>query len=262
MTHAATAVDPAVNPSLTASVDPAEIAKFSALAEAWWDPAGKFRPLHRLNPVRLAYIRDRATARFGREPLTPRPLAGLCLVDIGCGGGLLSEPLARMGAKVTGIDAAEMSIAAARRHAEESELEIDYRQETAEALVETGARFEIVLAMEIVEHVGDVAGFMAAAATLVAPGGLLIISTLNRTAKSFALAILGAEYLLRWLEPGTHDWRRFLKPSEVAAAVRPHGLALVDAVGVVYSPLSDKWRLAASDLDVNYMMCFERAPAA
>jgi ubiquinone biosynthesis O-methyltransferase len=167
-----------------------------------------------------------------------------------------------MGAAVTGIDAAEMSIAAARRHAEESELEIDYRQETAEALVETGARFEIVLAMEIVEHVGDVAGFMAAAATLVAPGGLLVISTLNRTAKSFALAILGAEYLLRWLEPGTHDWRRFLKPSEVAAAVRPHGLALADAVGVVYSPLSDKWRLAASDLDVNYMMCFERATAS
>jgi len=261
MTHAAPTADPAVNPSLTASVDPAEIAKFSALAEAWWDPAGKFRPLHRLNPVRLAYIRDRAAARFGREALAPRPLAGLCLVDIGCGGGLLSEPLARMGAQVTGIDAAEMSIAAARRHAEESEVEIDYRQETAEALVETGARFEIVLAMEIVEHVGDVPGFMAAAATLVAPGGLLIISTLNRTAKSFALAVLGAEYLLRWLEPGTHDWRRFLKPSEVAAAVRPHGLALVDAVGVVYSPLSDKWRLAASDLDVNYMMCFERAPA-
>ena len=261
MTHAA-AADPAVNPSLTASVDPAEIAKFSALAEAWWDPAGKFRPLHRLNPVRLAYIRDRAAARFAREALALRPLAGLCLVDIGCGGGLLSEPLARMGAQVTGIDAAEMSIAAARRHAEESELEIDYRQETAEALVETGARFEIVLAMEIVEHVGDVPGFMAAAATLVAPGGLLIISTLNRTAKSFALAVLGAEYLLRWLEPGTHDWRRFLKPSEVAAAVRPHGLALVEAVGVVYSPLSDKWRLTASDLDVNYMMCFERAPAA
>src|SRR6185369_16393853 len=156
MTHAAPTADPAVNPSLTASVDPAEIAKFSALAEAWWDPAGKFRPLHRLNPVRLTYIRDRAAARFGREALAPRPLAGLCLVDIGCGGGLLSEPLARMGAQVTGIDAAEMSIAAARRHAEESELEIDYRQETAEALVETGARFEIVLAMEIVEHVGDV----------------------------------------------------------------------------------------------------------
>ena len=211
--------------------------------------------------LRDSYIRDRAAAEFGREALTPRPLAGLSLVDIGCGGGLLSEPLARMGAAVTGIDAAEMSIAAARRHAEESELEIDYRQETAEALVETGASFEIVLAMEIVEHVGDVAGFMAAAAALVAPGGLLVISTLNRTAKSFALAILGAEYLLRWLEPGTHDWRRFLKPSEVAAAVRPHGLALADAVGVVYSPLSDKWRLAASDLDVNYMMCFERASA-
>ena len=175
-----------------------------------------------------------------------------------CGGGLLAEPLARLGARVTGIDAAETSIAAARSHAAESELAIDYRLSTAEGLAETGAGFEIVLAMEIIEHVSDVEGFMGAAARLVAPGGLLILSTLNRTAKSFALAILGAEYLLRWLPPGTHDWRRFLRPSEVAAAVRPHGLALAEAIGVTYSPLSDKWRLAAGDLDVNYMMCFER----
>jgi 2-polyprenyl-6-hydroxyphenyl methylase/3-demethylubiquinone-9 3-methyltransferase len=239
-------------------VDAQEIAKFSALAEAWWDPAGKFRPLHRLNPVRLAYIRDRAAARFGREARSPRPLAGLSLLDIGCGGGLLAEPLARLGARVTGIDAAEASIAAAESHAAESELAIDYRLSTAEGLAETGAQFEIVLTMEIIEHVRDVEGFMGAAARLVAPGGLLILSTLNRTAKSFALAILGAEYLLRWLPPGTHDWRRFLRPSEVAGAVRPQGLALAEAIGVVYSPLTDKWRLAAGDLDVNYMMCFER----
>jgi len=258
MTPATAPSHPSTTASLAASVDAREIAKFSALAGAWWDPTGKFRPLHRLNPVRLAYIRDRAAARFGREARASRPLAGLSLLDIGCGGGLLAEPLARLGARVTGIDAAETSIAAARSHAAESELEIDYRLSTAEGLAETGAGFEIVLAMEIIEHVSDVEGFMGAAARLVAPGGLLILSTLNRTAKSFALAILGAEYLLRWLPPGTHDWRRFLRPSEVAAAVRPHGLALAEAIGVTYSPLSDKWRLAAGDLDVNYMMCFER----
>jgi 2-polyprenyl-6-hydroxyphenyl methylase/3-demethylubiquinone-9 3-methyltransferase len=258
MTPALAPTEPPADTALTASVDPAEIAKFSAMAEAWWDPAGKFRPLHRLNPVRLIYIRDRTAARFGREPLAPRPLAGLSLLDIGCGGGLLAEPMARLGAKVTGIDAAAASIAAARAHAAESEIEIDYRVSTAEALAETGAGFDIVLAMEIVEHVGDVAGFMAAAAGLVAPGGLLILSTLNRTAKSFALAIVGAEYLLRWVPPGTHDWRRFLRPSEVAGALRAHGLALAEVIGVAYSPLADKWRLAAGDLDVNYMMRFER----
>ncbi len=252
-------MSPAALADPASSVDRAEVAKFAALAQAWWDPDGKLRPLHRLNPVRLAYVRDRAEARFGREALAPQPLAGLRLVDIGCGGGLLDEPLARLGARVTGIDAAAESIAVARRHAQESGLAIDYRQDTAEALAAAGARFDIVLAMEIVEHVGDLHGFMQAAARLVAPGGMLIISTLNRTAKSFVLAILGAEYILRWLPPGTHDWRRFLRPSEVAAALRPHGLTAAEAVGVVYSPLADKWRLAASDLDVNYMMRFERA---
>jgi 2-polyprenyl-6-hydroxyphenyl methylase / 3-demethylubiquinone-9 3-methyltransferase len=241
-----------------ATVDQAEIAKFAAMAEAWWDPAGKFRPLHRLNPVRLAYIRDQAAARFGRATLGPLPLAGLRLADIGCGGGLLSEPLARLGARVTGIDAAAKNITVARRHADESGLAIDYRTGTAEQLAEAGERFDIVLAMEIVEHVGDVPRFLGTAAALVAPGGMLILSTLNRTAKSFALAIVGAEYLLRWLPRGTHDWRRFLKPSEVAGSIRPHGLALAEAVGVAYSPLSDKWRLSAEDLDVNYMMRFER----
>jgi 2-polyprenyl-6-hydroxyphenyl methylase/3-demethylubiquinone-9 3-methyltransferase len=249
-------------PSAAPSVDPAEIAKFAAMAEAWWDPAGKFRPLHRLNPVRLAYIRDQLAARFGREALSGRPLAGLRLVDIGCGGGLLCEPLTRLGACVTGIDAAGQNIAVARSHAEQSGLVIDYRQETAEGLVAQGETFDAVIAMEIVEHVADVPGFAAAAAQLVAPGGILILSTLNRTAKSFALAILGAEYLLRWLPRGTHDWRRFLRPSELATALRPHGLTLAEAIGVVYSPLSDRWRLDARDLDVNYMMRFERgAPA-
>jgi 2-polyprenyl-6-hydroxyphenyl methylase/3-demethylubiquinone-9 3-methyltransferase len=244
-----------------ASIDPAEIAKFAALAESWWDPEGKSRPLHRLNPTRLAYIRDRAASRFGRDPLAPRPLAGLRLADIGCGGGLLSEPLTRLGASVTGIDAGEKTIAIARAHAAEGDLEIDYRVGSAEALAEVGERFDVVLAMEIVEHVGDPAGFLAAVAALVAPGGLLILATLNRTAKSFAFAIVGAEYLLGWLPRGTHDWRRFRRPSEIAALLRPHGLALVEAVGVAYNPLADKWHLAPGDLDVNYMLCCARGGA-
>jgi 2-polyprenyl-6-hydroxyphenyl methylase / 3-demethylubiquinone-9 3-methyltransferase len=240
------------------SVDPAEIAKFAAMAQAWWDPEGTFRPLHRLNPTRLAYIRDSAAARFGRDPLGAKPLSGLSLIDIGCGGGLLCEPLTRLGARVTGLDAGERNIVIARAHAQESELEIDYRQASAEDAEAEGERFDIVLSMEVVEHVSDPAGFMAACAGLVAPGGLLITATLNRTAKSFALAIVGAEYLLRWLPRGTHDWRRFLRPSELAALVRPEGLSLAEAMGVVYSPLADKWRLDAGDLDVNYMLRFER----
>ncbi len=241
------------------SADPREIAKFAAMAGAWWDPAGEFRPLHRLNPTRLAYIRDSAARRFGRDPLKPRPLAGLRLIDVGCGGGLLCEPLARLGAQVTGIDAGERNVAIAKTHAAEGELDIDYRQASAENLAAAGESFDIVLSMEVVEHVSDPAGFMAACARLVAPGGLLIAATLNRTAKSFAFAIIGAEYLLRWLPRGTHDWRRFLRPSELAGLVRSHGLLLADAVGVVYSPLADKWRLAGDDLDVNYMMRFERS---
>jgi 2-polyprenyl-6-hydroxyphenyl methylase / 3-demethylubiquinone-9 3-methyltransferase len=241
-----------------ASVDPAEIAKFAALADSWWDPAGKSRPLHRLNPTRLAYIRDRAAARFRRDPLAPGPLAGLRLADIGCGGGLLSEPLTRLGAKVTGIDAGERAIAVAQAHAAESGLEIDYRVGSAESLAAVGERFDIVLAMEIVEHVGDPASFLAAVAALVGPGGLLILATLNRTVKSFALAIIGAEYLLGWVPRGTHDWRRFRRPSELAALLRPQGLELREAIGVAYNPLADKWHLAPGDLEVNYMLCFGR----
>lgn len=243
------------------SVDPAEIAKFAAMAEAWWDPQGKFRPLHRLNPARLTYVRDSCAARFNRDAKAARPLSGLRLVDIGCGGGLLCEPLARLGATVTGIDAGSETITIARSHAAESELDIDYRQATAETLAEAGEQFDVVLSMEVVEHVADPAGFTAACARLVAPGGLLIVATLNRTAKSFAFAIVGAEYLLRWLPRGTHDWRRFLRPSELAAMARGQGLSLSEAMGVVYSPLADSWRLSADDLDVNYMLRFERGEA-
>jgi 2-polyprenyl-6-hydroxyphenyl methylase / 3-demethylubiquinone-9 3-methyltransferase len=243
-----------------ASLDASELAKFAAMAEEWWDPRGKFAPLHRLNPTRIAYIRDKAAARFGRDPLRPRPLAGLRLLDIGCGGGLICEPMARLGATVTGLDPVERNIGVARLHAEESALEIDYRAETVEALAERTAeaeRFNIVLALEVVEHVADLRVFLGACAGLLAPEGLLILSTINRTAKAFALAIVGAEYVMRWLPRGTHDWRRFVRPSELAAALRPSGLALTDLTGVAYNPLSDSWRLSP-DLDVNYMATASR----
>ncbi len=245
--------------SHSASVDPDEIAKFAALAGEWWDPAGKFAPLHRLNPARLTFIRDRIAAHAGRDPLAERPLAGLRVLDIGCGGGLLCEPMARLGAAVTGIDAAEKNVAVAAEHAAEAGLDIDYRHGTAEALAaETragnGAGFDLVLNMEVVEHVADVTAFLQASAALVGPGGAMVLATLNRTAKSFALAIVGAEYLLRWLPRGTHDWRRFLRPSELVAYLRAAGLETRELTGVVYNPLTGAWRLAPRDLDVNYMV--------
>ena len=245
--------------SHSASVDPEEVAKFAALAEEWWDPDGKFAPLHRLNPLRLSFIRDRITAHLNRDPLAERPLAGLSVLDIGCGGGLLCEPLARLGAAVTGIDAAEENIEVAARHAAVSGLDIDYRHSTAEALAAEalspgGARFELVLNMEVVEHVADVAGFLKASAALAAPGGAMALATLNRTPKSFALAILGAEYVLRWLPRGTHDWRKFQRPSELVAQLRGVGLETRELTGVVYNPLTGAWRLAPRDLDVNYMI--------
>jgi 2-polyprenyl-6-hydroxyphenyl methylase/3-demethylubiquinone-9 3-methyltransferase len=243
----------------SASVDPDEVAKFAALAGQWWDPGGKFAPLHRLNPARLTFIRDRIAAHAGRDPLAERPLAGLSVLDIGCGGGLLCEPLARLGAQVTGIDAAEKNVAVAAHHAAEAELDIDYRHSTAEtlaaeALTGAGTRFDLVLNMEVVEHVADVAGFLEASAALVAPGGAMALATLNRTPKSFALAIVGAEYLLRWLPRGTHDWRRFLRPSELVAYLRAAGLETRELTGVAYNPLTGAWRLAPADLDVNYLV--------
>ena len=241
-----------------ASIDPDEVAKFSAKAAEWWDPQGEFRPLHRLNPLRLRFIRDGIAARFGRDPLAEKPLQGLKILDVGCGGGLLCEPLARLGAAVTGIDAAEENVAVAAVHAGESGLEIDYRCVSAESLRDEGARFDAVVSMEVVEHVADVEGFLAACAGLVAPGGVLALATLNRTPKSFALAIVGAEYLLRWLPRGTHDWRRFLKPSEIAAVLRGEELELLEATGVAYNPLNDSWRLAPRDLEVNYMLLAAR----
>ena len=236
------------------TVDPAEIERFSRIAEEWWDPTGKFAPLHRLGPVRIGYIRDRAAAHWGREALSGQPLKGLSVLDIGCGGGLLSEPMARLGATVTGVDASARNIAVAGLHAGKQALEIDYRQGTAEALAKGDARFDIVLALEIVEHVADVDLFLKSSARLVKPGGLLFLSTLNRTAKAWALAIAGAEYILGWLPRGTHDWKKFLKPSEVVRGLEAGGITTKEIVGVVYSPLGRTWSLNKADLDVNYML--------
>lgn len=235
------------------TVDPEEIARFSAMAAEWWDPRGKFKPLHRLNPVRIAYIRDILAARYGRDPKGAKPLDGLALLDIGCGGGLLCEPMTRLGAAVTGIDASETNIGVAATHAEEMGLGIDYRATTAEALLAEGTRFDAVLNMEVVEHVADVDAFMRASCDLVKPGGVMVVSTLNRTVKSLMLAKIGVEYVLRWLPRGTHDWRKFLKPAELTRAIRGGGMQVQEIVGVTYNPLTDAWA-TSKDLDVNYML--------
>jgi 2-polyprenyl-6-hydroxyphenyl methylase/3-demethylubiquinone-9 3-methyltransferase len=240
-----------------ATVDVAEIRRFAALADEWWSPDGKFAPLHALNPVRLAFIREQAVRRFGLDGSLRSPLEGLDALDVGCGGGLLSEPLRRMGARVVGLDADEQGLAVARHHAAESGLEIDYRLGSAEEIAASGAQFDLVLAMEILEHVADRDAFLEACAALTRPGGLFIAATLNRTAKAFALAIVGAEYLLRWLPAGTHDWRKFVRPSELAAGLRRNGLAIEALTGVAYDPISGSWRLS-SDLDVNYMAAATR----
>ncbi len=235
------------------TVDSAEIERFTRIAGEWWDAGGKFAPLHKLNPTRIGYIRDRAAAHFGRDALS-QPLAGLSVLDIGCGGGLLSEPMARLGGTVTGLDAGDKNVTVAALHARGQGLAIDYRQGTAEALAGTGAQYDIVLALEIVEHVADVDLFLRSCGQLVKPGGLLFLSTLNRTAKAWALAIAGAEYVLRWVPRGTHDWKKFLKPSEVVRGLAQGGVTAREIVGVVYSPLSRQWSINARDLDVNYML--------
>jgi 2-polyprenyl-6-hydroxyphenyl methylase/3-demethylubiquinone-9 3-methyltransferase len=247
-----------VNTKARAStVDTAEVERFSALAADWWAPRGPMAALHRLNPVRLGYIRDRAAARFARDPKTLDCLKGLRVLDVGCGGGILSEPLARLGATMVGVDPAEENIAAARAHAAEQSVAIDYRAGTAEELAEAGDAFDVVLAMEVVEHVADVALFVAACAEMVKPGGLLIAATLNRTLKSFALAIVGAEYVLRWIPRGTHQWDKFVTPQELETAVENAGLRVIGERGVIYNPFADRWQLS-SDMDVNYMLAAER----
>jgi 2-polyprenyl-6-hydroxyphenyl methylase/3-demethylubiquinone-9 3-methyltransferase len=241
----------------TSTVDQAEVDRFSALAAEWWDPHGKMKPLHKFNPVRLGYIRDTATAHFARDPKTLDCLAGLRILDIGCGGGLLSEPLARLGASVLGADPAQKNIEVAKLHAAQSGLPIDYRATTAEALADAGERFDVVLAMEVVEHVADVSLFVKRCAEMVKPGGLMITATLNRTLKSFALAIVGAEYVLRWLPRGTHQWDKFVTPNELEIALTQGGLTVIEDRGVIYNPLADRWQLAR-DTDVNYMLTAEK----
>ena len=235
------------------SVDPAEVERFSALAETWWNPRGPMAPLHRLNPARLGFLRETLAAHFGRDAKSLRPFDGLHILDIGCGGGLISEPLARLGARVTGIDAAEANITVARGHARSVDLEIDYRMASAEELATAHERFDAVLALEVVEHVADVDVFLRAAATLVSSGGAFIGSTLNRTARSLLFGIVGAEYVLRWLPRGTHRWERFLRPSEFAASLRRQGLQVREIRGLVHDLLAGEWRVGR-DLSVNYLI--------
>jgi 2-polyprenyl-6-hydroxyphenyl methylase / 3-demethylubiquinone-9 3-methyltransferase len=238
------------------SVDDAEVERFSRHAADWWDPRGPMAALHKLNPLRLAYIRDRAAEQFDRDTRKLDCLKGLRMLDIGCGGGILSEPLARLGAAMLGADPAEDNIAAARAHAQESGLVIDYRATTAEDLAAAGERFDVVLAMEVVEHVADVGGFVATCASMVKPGGLMIAATLNRTLKSFALAIVGAEYVLRWLPRGTHQWDKFVTPEELEGVFERSGLRVIGERGIIYNPFADRWQLS-SDMDVNYMLVAE-----
>lgn len=237
----------------TSSIDPAEVAKFEAMAAEWWDPNGKFRPLHMMNPVRLDYITRQVAAEFGRDLTRPKAFAGLRILDIGCGGGLLSEPMARLGATVVGADAAERNIPVARVHAEAQGLEIDYRHTTAEALAAAGEVFDVVLAMEIVEHVADPPAFIATCRSLLKPGGLMIASTLNRNGKSFMAAIVGAEWVMRWLPKGTHDWAKFLTPDELKAMMVRAALDPVDRKGFVFNPISWQWSISDRDLSVNYV---------
>lgn len=244
------------NPSATAStVDPAEVAKFSKLSAEWWDPNGKMAPLHKINPLRLTFIRDAACRKFSRNAKSLNCLSGLRILDIGCGAGLLCEPLTRLGAQVIGVDPSESNIAAARLHADRGHLSIDYRCTTIEQ-IDHRERFDIVLAMEVVEHVADVGAFLARCAAMLKPGGLMVVSTLNRNWKSFALAIVGAEYVLRWLPRGTHDWNKFVTPDELAKYLAASKLAITEEAGVVYNPFADKWSVS-SDMDVNYMVVAE-----
>lgn len=242
------------------TINQGEVDKFDRLAAEWWNPKGKFKPLHKFNPVRLTFLRETLATHFGRDPDGEAPLSGLRILDIGCGGGLLSEPLHFMGAEVVGADAAPTNIKVAKRHAEQSGATVDYRATTAEALAEAGETFDAVLAMEIVEHVSSVTAFVDACASMVRPGGLTVFATINRTPKAFALAIVGAEYVLRWLPRGTHQYSMLVKPSELREGFARNGLAPRDPVGVFYNVLRDAWVLSR-DTDVNYMIVGAR-PAA
>jgi 2-polyprenyl-6-hydroxyphenyl methylase/3-demethylubiquinone-9 3-methyltransferase len=253
-------IDMDLNPH--SSIDQAEVDRFSAIAAEWWDATGKFKPLHLFNPVRLGFIRDESARRFGRDITQRRPFEGLRLLDIGCGGGLLCEPMARLGFQVTGVDASARNIGVARSHAEAQGLQIDYRADTAEALLAGGeAPFDVVLNMEVIEHVADPGHFIRDCVALTAPGGFMIVATLNRTPKALALAVVGAEYILRWLPRGTHDWKKFLKPDEVRAFLAGEPVSVAGPFGVSYDLLTGKWA-PSRDTDVNYMMTVDKGAGA
>jgi 2-polyprenyl-6-hydroxyphenyl methylase/3-demethylubiquinone-9 3-methyltransferase len=241
-------------PVSTSTIDPAEVARFAAIAADWWDPRGRFAPLHRMNPVRIGYVRDQVIRHFSRDGESATPFENLSLLDVGCGGGLLTEPMTRLGARTTGVDAAFENIKVASLHAQQGGLTIDYRCNSAEELVAEKAQFDVVLALEIIEHVANPDLFYRALAELVKPGGILILSTLNRTAKSYAVAIVGAEMIMRWLPRGTHSWEKFIKPSEMASSLGKTGVTVVDTTGLAFSPLSWSFSLNPRDLDVNYLM--------
>lgn len=249
------------SPLARPSIDPGEVAKFTAMAAEWWDPKGKFKPLHKFNPIRLRFIRDTVEEHFELATGSRQPFKGLRVLDIGCGGGLVSEPMRRLGADVTAVDASEANIKTAMTHAQQSGLDIDFRAGTIEELIETGeAPFDVVLNLEVVEHVADPSQFLKDCASLVKPGGLMLVATLNRTAKAFALAIFGAEYVLGWLPRGTHEFEKFLRPDEIERPLSEAGLTVDAAQGVSFNPLTDQWRLSG-DTKVNYMMVSHR-PAA
>lgn len=242
----------------TSTIDPAEVEKFQAMAAEWWDPTGKFKPLHMMNPVRLDYITSQIAAEFGRDMRKDKPFSGLRILDIGCGGGLLSEPMARLGADVVGADAAERNIPVARLHAQQSGLDIDYRHTSAEALAEAGEAFDAILNMEVVEHVADPLAYLTACRHLLKPGGIMCCSTINRNAKSYVMAIVGAEQIMRWLPRGTHDWAKFITPDELADLLEKAGLTPVDRKGFVFNPLGWSWSISDRDLSVNYVTASTR----
>lgn len=239
------------------TIDPAEVERFSQMAQEWWNPNGKFKPLHKFNPVRLGYIRDQVAAHFERDPQGAKPFQGLRFLDIGCGGGLLCEPMSRLGAEIVGADASALNIEVAKLHAAESGLEIDYRAETAEALADQGERFDVILNMEVVEHVADVDLFLSKCSEMLRPGGLMFVATINRTLKAWGLAIIGAEYVLRWLPKGTHDFKKLVRPEELERSLTSAGLFIRDRTGVVYNPFMDRWQ-RSRDMDVNYMVLAEK----